>query len=278
MDFSSILSSLVVCTAFLASGCQSSGPDHAPVTVMTFNIRYDNPADGPDAWPLRANWVASTIRESGAEVVGIQEALRHQVDTLSALLPEYAWIGVGRDDGASGGEFSPVFYRTDSLRVISWDTIWLSESPGVPGSVGWDAALPRVATRATLARPDGRDFMVVNVHFDHRGVEARRRAALLLIDSLSTADRAVLMGDFNVTDTTRAYQALAAGGWSDAFRAGVSEGPEATFSGFEVGGAEGGRIDHVFVRGFRVDRYAARNRTRAGRYVSDHRPVVVSLR
>src|SRR4051812_12931083 len=71
----------------------------APMRVMSFNLRYDNAGDGPNAWPLRKAWVAQLIRFHDADVVGVQEALSGMLADLDTLLPEYSRIGVGRTDG-----------------------------------------------------------------------------------------------------------------------------------------------------------------------------------
>jgi len=62
------------------------------------------------------------------------------LDDLSTLLgPSYAHVGVGRDDGISKGEHSPIFYDSDKFEEVDWDTIWLSPTPHVVASKGWDA-------------------------------------------------------------------------------------------------------------------------------------------
>ena len=59
---------------------------------------------------------------------------------------------------------------------------WLSENPDEKFSKSWDSSLPRVATWVRLKdkKSDGREVLFANTHFDHRGVEARRRSAALL--------------------------------------------------------------------------------------------------
>ena len=104
---------------------------------------------------------------------GLQEALKGQIDDLQALLPDYAWLGVGREDGMEQGEFAPIFYRRDRLDTLRWGTFWLSETPDIPGSRSWDAALERIATWTVLRdRQTSEEFLAVNTHFDHRGAEA----------------------------------------------------------------------------------------------------------
>ena len=81
------------------------------------------------------------IRFHDADVIGVQEALYGMLADLDTLLPEYSRIGVGRTDGKMSGEFSAILYKRDRLEVLENKTFWLSPTPEVPGSKGWDAAL-----------------------------------------------------------------------------------------------------------------------------------------
>lgn len=280
MSYSHIL---VACAVLLvaASGA-AAAQDTDPLRVMTFNIRYDNPDDGADAWPNRKEMAASMIRFHEADIAGLQEALKGQIDDLDALLPEYTWLGVGRADGQEAGEYSPIFYREDRFEVLRHDTFWLSETPDVPGSKSWDAAIERIATWAEMRdRESGRRFFVINTHFDHRGEVARAESASLLLEKiaeLSDGLPVVLTGDFNALESSEPYRVLA-GGLSDAFK--VSEhphhGPTSTWSGFEAV-EPGRRIDYIFVnRGFTVMEHGILADTWDGRFPSDHLPVLAEL-
>ena len=167
-----------VLVAFALGACATAPPggaaEGAPVRVMSFNLRLNVASDGDDAWPNRRDAAAEIVR--GADVVGVQEALPGMLDDLDARLPGFARVGVGRDaDG--GGEQSAVLYRTDRFEALDAGTFWLSPTPDVPGSVGWDAALPRIATWVQLRERGGAAFVVVNTHFDHVGAVARRGRA-----------------------------------------------------------------------------------------------------
>ena len=268
----------------LAAGSATAAPPDSALRVMSFNIRYDNPGDGEHAWPHRMDRVASVVRFHAPDAVGMQEALRHQIDSLAARLPGYAWVGVGRDDGADGGEFSPVFYRTDRLELVTHGTFWLSPTPETPGSVGWDAALPRVATWARFRdRTTGGTFLFLNTHFDHRGREAREQSALLVADRLfAIADGApvIAVGDFNAPPDTPVYATLTER-LADARAAAEipPHGPESTFFGFTVEPDETGpRLDYVFTGpGVRVRRFATLTDQWLGRYPSDHLPVFAEI-
>ncbi len=258
-----------------------SPPPEEPVRVVTFNIRFDNPGDGVDAWANRRDWVISIIDSLDPDIVGLQEALHGQVLDLESALPGFDRYGVGRDDGANAGEFSPVLVRRDRFDLLEQGTLWLSERPDSAGSRGWDAALPRIATWLRLRDSGSRELLVVNTHFDHVGSEARIHSAELLVDRFNphrSETPVIVMGDFNAVDTTTAYGILSGSGLEDAWAAAGRVGPADTFTGFEPSDRTGPRIDYVFVS----DRWdvlsaEALDVVREGRHPSDHRPVVADL-
>lgn len=252
--------------------------------AMTWNIRYDNPADGQDAWPLRRERVVALIRFHMPDVLGIQEGLAHQVEYLKNELPEYAFAGAGRDDGKNGGEFSALFFRKARFHASETGVFWLSPSPDTP-SKGWDAALNRVCTYAVLEDlSTGAELTVLNTHFDHRGDTARLRSAELLLQKLADWNqpgRAVLvMGDFNAEPDSAPIRALT-GALQDSKAACQTQpyGPEGTFNAFQPAATAelDKRIDYVFVRDLHVRRYGVLTDQHQGRYPSDHLPVLVDL-
>ena len=250
--------------------------------AMSFNIRFNNPDDGEHAWPNRKDRVASVIRFHEADVAGLQEALIGQIRDLEARLPGYAWVGVGRGDGAEDGEFSPIFYRTERLELLEHDTFWLSTTPDVPGSQSWDAALPRIVTWARFRdRQTGQAFYHFNTHFDHRGETARLESARLItqqVDAIAEGAPTVVTGDFNVTPDAPPYAHLA-GTFADAYAAvEAPHGPPGTYFGFEVTTEEGRRIDYVFTAGgVAVQRFGTLTDQWRGAYPSDHLPVLAEV-
>ncbi|WP_420454163.1 endonuclease/exonuclease/phosphatase family protein [Rubrivirga sp.] len=244
---------LVLLIVFLA-GCQSSrvAPEDAPATlrVVSANVRLDVASDGDDAWPLRRDAVARVLAD--ADLVGVQEATPTILADLDARLPGFARIGVGRDaDG--GGEASAIYYRTDRLVLADDGTFWLSETPDVPGSQSWDAALPRIATWGRFRdRATGAELVHLNTHFDHVGEEARRQAARLIaarLPGLADGGAAVVTGDLNATPDSEPVTTLVDGlGLDDARLASATpaEGPARTWNGFGQA-TDDRRIDYVFV-------------------------------
>ena len=285
-----VLFSSLTGLAGVLSGCASTGGSAAAGSsadafrVMSFNIRYDTPNDGENAWPHRKDMAASVIRFHDADFAGLQEALLGQIEDLAARLPGYQWIGVGRTDGKSEGEFTPIFYRADRFEEVEHDTFWLSETPAVPGSKSWDTAITRIATWGIFRdRRSGERFVVLNTHFDHIGTEARAESARLIVERLAAFDLpTIVTGDFNTTPDSEPYRILTAEGsrLKDAFD--VTQfphhGPTTTWNGFEAI-APDRRIDFVFVDDeVRVIRHGILSETVDGRFPSDHLPVIAEVR
>ncbi|MBS0011729.1 MAG: endonuclease, partial [Bacteroidales bacterium] len=129
-----ILTLLILSCSILISCNQDQG---IGLKVLSLNIRYDNPADAPNDWPSRKDFVLSFLEEESPDIFGLQEALWHQHHYLDSLMEDYRSIAVGRDDGGQKGEMTPVFFRKDRFCTLSYGTFWLSETPGIIGSRGW---------------------------------------------------------------------------------------------------------------------------------------------
>jgi endonuclease/exonuclease/phosphatase family metal-dependent hydrolase len=257
------------------------------LNVMTFNIRYNNPRDSANAWPHRKDMVASQILFHQAHIVGVQEALHDQIADLQQRLPQYKFLGVGRDGGEKG-EYSAIFYDTTRLQFLDGKTFWLSQTPAVVASVGWDAALTRVVTWARFKdRKTKKIFFHFNTHFDHRGPNARRESASLLIDQVNKiAGKTVSIttGDFNARPTDEPIKVIV-----DATNplhltdskektALPHYGPTGTFNGFGPKETEDLPIDYIFIKnGGKVLQHATLSQTWGGRFSSDHFPVFARI-
>jgi endonuclease/exonuclease/phosphatase family metal-dependent hydrolase len=251
--------------------------------LMTFNIRFNTEKDGENRWDKRKENLCSLLRFHEIEICGMQEALFGQIQDIKSLLPEYEYVGNGRDDGKEAGEFSPIFYQKDKVKLVESQTLWLSPTPERP-SKGWDAALNRIVTYAKFqTRKGNKVFYVFNTHFDHIGETARRESAKLVIELVKKIAKdtpAIIMGDFNSTPQDEPCQILNVGLINTLS---VSEtphfGPKDTFNGFENKERENSEIDHIFLntKKIRVKKHATITQTWAGRFASDHHPVMVVI-
>ena len=142
-----------------------------PLRLLSWNIRYDwmgTPIHGQKVprhtlhknidlsketpWLTRRSKLIGGLELHVAThgIIALQEVLHGQlVDIKRGLNAEspgkWKYIGVGRDDGVTRGEYSPIFYNTEIHELISWRYFWLSEHPDRPGR-GWDAASVRICT------------------------------------------------------------------------------------------------------------------------------------
>lgn len=275
----------------LAAGCeqvkqQAAAPQ--PVNVMSFNIRYDNPEDSLDNWKYRKDRAANAIRFYDVDILGTQEVLHNQLVDLQQRLPEYDVIGVGREDGKEKGEYSALWYKKDRFTLLDSGYFWLSETPEVPGSKGWDGACERIASWAKLKdKTSGKEYFALNTHLDHVGVVARREGVTLILDKvneLSNGLPVIVTGDFNaepesdvikhVTDAANPEHLTDSRSASP-----LVYGPAWSFHDFgKIPYARRPLIDYVFVRnGLEVLRYGVLAETENEAFLSDHAPVLVSL-
>ncbi len=255
------------------------------LNVMTFNIRYAHTRP-PDLWPDRLPVIVDLITRWRPDIIGTQEGLYPQLRDLERTLPDYAWIGLGRD-GGSRGEFMAVFYRRDRLEPLEYDHYWLSDTPALPGSRTWGNNYPRMVTWVRFReRASGRELLFVNTHFDHEVQHSRERAAALIVQRLAGIRPElpiILAGDFNVpAGGNPVYSTLTGpGGFSDSWRNPGRPLSLGTFHGFKgIDAARGtARIDWILTRG-PVSALSSDIVTDAinGQFPSDHFPVVARLR
>lgn len=290
---------LSLCFCQYANGADSDRKQASglEVRIMTFNIRYGSANDGENHWKKRREMVFDVIRKQKSDVIGLQEALRFQIDEIRQALPMYAEIGVAREDGKINGEYSAILYRADRFGVGEAGTFWLSDTPEVPGSNQWGGACVRICTWARLIENStGKAFYAFNLHLDHVSQPSREKSAVLLtqrIQSRNIKEPFVLTGDFNAGETNpvitylKAQTALAGADGT------TSKSPIALVDTFRVlhpdvkdvrtahefkGTRQGNKIDFVFVLpAVKVLEAEILYDNIEGRYPSDHFPVTARL-
>lgn len=279
----------VLLGALATASCQIAYAQE--LTVATYNIRNANKADSlkGDGWGQRAPVVAQLMQFHDFDVVGTQEGKYGQMLDLKKLMPNYDYVGIGRDDGKQAGEFSAIFYKTDKFKLLNKGDFWLSTETDHPNK-GWDAALPRICSWGQFEDiASGNTFYFFNVHFDHVGVEARKESAKLILDkikSIAGNSPTILAGDFNVDQNNESYHLL---NKSTILRDAYDQSPikyelNGTHNSFNPNSKTGSRIDHIFLTndfevsryGILMDTYRSPNKEEA-RLPSDHFPVMIKL-
>ena len=298
----------------MAGACVRAAPAGGPLTrveprgqpagavrVMSFNIRYGTAPDGPNAWPLRRPLALRVIRDFSPSVLGLQEALRSQLDDIARALPWYGEVGVGRNDGVHAGEYAAILYDRHRLKLLGEGWFWLSDTPEVPASMTWGNRYPRIVTWARFAdHVTGASFTAFNTHWDHESQAARENSARLLLERIGARsapdDPVLLMGDLNCADDNPAFTTLTAGRFIEAFRTihPAAKAGTGTFHGFR-GSRDGAKIDFVLVSPLHAPAWSPPDpdaktgmgwqvleadivRTSEGRrYPSDHFPVTATL-
>lgn len=269
----------------LLASCNSKPVD---LNVMSFNIRYDNPDDSLNNWQYRKDVAAKTIKNQNADIVGTQEVLVNQLNDLKSRLPEYNAIGVGREDGIEKGEYSAILYKKDRFKEIKSGYFWLSETPEVAGSKGWDGACERIATWAMLEDISSKkQLFFINTHLDHVGKIARQEGVTLLLsraNALANGLPIIMTGDFNATPESDVIKHVTDVNSPEHLIhskdiAVEKSGTDWTFHGFgKVPMERREFIDYVFVsKGIKVAKHSVLPEKLDDTFISDHSIVVAQI-
>ncbi len=249
------------------------------ITVMTYNVYIKG--SGERSPENRAPHVVENLRRYMPDSFGLQEADEGWIERIAEAMPEYAYVGIGRDaDG--GGEASPVFYKKDKYEVLDSGTFWLSKTPERP-SRGWDAMLNRVCTYAVLRDVEsGFIYAHFNAHFDHLGVIARLESVSVVADKISRICNtfpAVFTGDLNDYEGGDMYDRVLSAGFRDTKALAAKADDKPTFHGYSDLVEKEDPIDFIFVNSMAtsVESYAVDTTLYNGIYASDHHPVVSQM-
>lgn len=253
---------------------------NAPLTIASYNLRLNTEDDGINAWPHRKENVKALVRFHEFDIWGTQEGFIDQLKDLESM-DEFGHLGAGRDDGKEAGEHSAIFYRKSRFKVLQSGDFWLSETPETPGK-GWDATCcNRICSWAKFKDlVTKKELYVFNVHFDHRGKEARLQSGYLMvrkIKEIAGKSPVILTGDFNSTPETeqiKHIQTLLKDSKTVSLQ--PPYGPEGTSNSFKFDAPLQRRIDYIFVsKGIQVLKYGVLSDSKDQRYPSDHLPVVI---
>jgi endonuclease/exonuclease/phosphatase family metal-dependent hydrolase len=265
------------------------------IRVATYNVIYTNSGDSlqGDGWKQRYPVIKDMVLFHDFDIFGTQEGKYVQQQDLLNALPGYSYIGEGRDDGKTAGEYSSIFYKKDKFKLLKKGHFWFAPETDKPVK-GWDAALPRICSWGQFKdNKSGLVFYFFNLHFDHVGVQARRESAKLIlakIKEFTNGDPIILTGDFNVDQFNESYTLLNTSGvLRDVYElAPVKLATHGTFNSFDAHTQTESRIDHIFItKKFKAERYGILSDTYFGpspadaklklRTPSDHYAVMAVL-
>ena len=250
------------------------------IKIMTYNIRVETKEDGINEWSKRKKGLVSLIKKSNPDILGIQEGLPNQILYLSKQLNEYSMIGEGRD-GKNDGEYSAIYYKNNKLKLEKDETFWLSKTPEKP-TIGWDAALNRIATVGVFTTLNSNKKLVVyNSHFDHIGKIAREKSVNVIINHIKLNDyfknAIVVMGDFNSVPSETPIKLLKES-LDDSFNEIHQKKPFGTFNGFDLKSKLTSRIDYIFTKNLNIYEYKhVSKKLPNGHWPSDHLPIFITI-
>ncbi|MDR1760263.1 MAG: endonuclease/exonuclease/phosphatase family protein [Fibrobacter sp.] len=260
----------------------------APMVVGSLNVRVQVKEDSlkGNGWEKRYPVLAELIQKYDFDIVGTQEPRKNQLQDLSRGLPGYSYFGIANTSSASG-EYAAIFYKKERLLVLDSGFFWFSETPEQQ-SKGWDAVNYKNCNWGKFQdKQSDSVFYVFNVHFDHKGQMAQYESAVLLlrkVKEIAGDTPVILLGDFNASQTSGAYQLITSSGFSDAYQIAETWGNKrGTLSLFDLRYDKDYRIDHIFVnRYFNISYYSVLidsylDKEGTERLPTDHYPVLTRL-
>jgi endonuclease/exonuclease/phosphatase family metal-dependent hydrolase len=252
--------------------------------VMTYNLRFAS-LQQPNAWPDRRPIMKECLLAADPDIIGTQEGLYEQLKDLEKDLPQYRWLGLGRE-GGSKGEFMAIYYKADRFDPLAYDHFWLSDTPNVIASTTWGNSVRRMVTWMRFKDlKTGREFYLVNTHFDHQVQPAREKSAELLLERIKQLRPElpiILTGDFNAkAGANKAYDILTSGDFlKDTWHTAAQRRGEvvATFTGFREIRREDNRIDWILTRGVSTQWIQIDTCAKNNQFPSDHFPVTAQVK
>lgn len=244
------------------------------ITVMSYNVYYKFAED-------RVSNVVQNIKNSNPDSFGLQEATPEWIDAIAAAMPDYAYVGVGRNFDGSG-EASPVFYKKDKYELVDSGTFFLSKTPDRP-SRGWDAMFNRLCSYVVLKDKTTNFYYAhFNAHFDHMGVIARLESVSVVTEKMSRICNTfpvVFTGDLNDYEDGDMYNRVIESGLRDTKRLAETADNGPTYHGYSDLLTKLKPIDFIFVSAMatKVKTYKIDTTKYDGEFASDHHPVISEM-
>lgn len=262
---------------------------HEPLRIGTYNIQYDNLNDPSNPWNSRNTILEKLLKEYDFDILGAQEPYLGQINDMMKYMDNYTYIGKDITGGIEElrRHYVPIFYKKDKFDVLRSGMFWLSETPNIANSKGWDAYSVRICVWAQFKHKEtGNEFYHFNVHFDHIGTTARQESAKLIVSKIKeiAGDQPnFVTGDFNSNQKSVPYNTIVTSGIvMDSYSRSEDKvnANWPTYNGYKyisTPPANASRIDHVFVttKGTKVKSWQLINADYSQKYPSDHYPVLI---
>lgn len=251
--------------------------------LISSNIRFDNPADGDNAWPHRRTILAETLLSHKPDIIATQEGRYNQLKDFESLLGDYEIIDSHRS-WIKERMYPTFFIRKGTFEFLKSDDVWLSETPAVAGSLSFGSAFPRLMTWMKVQPKDtDKNFLFINTHLDHIKKETRLEQIRVLTEEAGKVkderSRIIIMGDFNDSPESEVRKVLlnAFPEVRDAWKLFNTE-EETSHHAFNGECQNGTRIDWILVdQSLVVEECFLEKKTTAGKYPSDHFPVICRI-
>jgi endonuclease/exonuclease/phosphatase family metal-dependent hydrolase len=286
--FSILFIGFILLCLFIEQDSPNDNGKNDTIRILSFNIRNGAADDGENSWDNRRYLVSEIL--SNYDIIGLQEALKFQIEEIIEDAPDYGIIGVGRTDGDTLGEYAAVLYKIDRFQALLDGTLWLSDTPLSPGSMNWGNRIPLILTWAKFEDTiTGEKFFVFNTYWDHESQDSRIKSARFLRETIGGIanfhNPIIITGDFNTSMNSPEMKIVFSfeGNEEDAelrdsfFDENEKDTPCGTFHGFR-GQRLGDKIDYVIVNQMIRTTFAKIiYENDNGRYPSDHFPVMAEI-
>lgn len=189
------------------------------ILLASYNIRFDNPADGKNAWEFRKDSVLSIIKSYDFDIVGLQEVTPSQYSFFEQQ-DNFAVIGGYRDiENGKGTEASAILYKKDTFDCTENGTFWLSNTPDIISRYE-DADCIRICTWGKFThKASGKEFIHLNTHLDHISEAARVFGAQKIVEfaeqTFPKETVLFLTGDFNENEQGKWFSVFQNAGFND---------------------------------------------------------------
>ena len=277
--FASLITTAVAEEPSKKAQSPSAASSDTDLTVVSFNILVDfGSSKEVPRWPERRELCVQLLKDSHAQLIGLQEPSPGQMKWLGEQLPAYEVVLYRRTPTDKGYPDAALLYQRERFEEKERGHWWLSPTPEKV-STGFGNALPRLVVWAQLRdKLTDKELIVFNTHFDNTMPSQARMAELCSRQFEKFTPRGLPMlflGDFNTDQKRGDYARLTSGGWRDAYIASdqASDDGRDDRVATHLGGT---RIDHIFYHGASLTPVAWQRLESPdpARLLSDHYPIL----